>query len=155
MNSLWWLTVSCSLPAPFSSGSHRVQFLGQSCSHCTPSPSLTWYVTMSVIMTNMLMIPSCQRGSSWSISVSSLWYPDLHWKSCRLDVQQQAQTKCRKILKFFPLPLPPALVWMAEIVQTWVASTYLSNLQLETEEFISIRHCQCNNTSAVYAVQHT
>ena len=35
-------------------------------------------------------------GSSQSISVSSLWYPDLHWMSCRLDVQQQAQTKCRK-----------------------------------------------------------
>ena len=25
-------------------------------------------------------------GSSWSVSVSSLWYPDLHWKSCRLGV---------------------------------------------------------------------
>ena len=37
-----------------------------------------------------------KEGSSQSISVSSLWYPDLHWMSCRLDVQQQAQTKCRK-----------------------------------------------------------
>ena len=40
--------------------------------------------------------PVVKRGSSRSVSVSSLWYPDLHWKSCRLDVQQQAQTKCRK-----------------------------------------------------------
>ena len=39
--------------------------------------------------------PVVKGGSSWSISVS-LWYPDLHWKSCRLDVQQQAQNKCRK-----------------------------------------------------------
>ena len=40
--------------------------------------------------------PVVKVGSSRLISVSSLWYPDLHWKSCRLDVQQQAQTKCRK-----------------------------------------------------------
>ena len=45
-----------------SSGFHRVQSLGQSCSHCTLSPSLTWYVATSVIITNTLMIPSCQRG---------------------------------------------------------------------------------------------
>ena len=28
--------------------------------------------------------PVVKGGSSQSISVSSLWYPDLHWKSCRL-----------------------------------------------------------------------
>ena len=31
----------CPLPAPFSSGFHKVRSLGQSCSHCTLSPSLT------------------------------------------------------------------------------------------------------------------
>ena len=30
--------LSCPLPAPFSSGFHKVRSLGQSCSHCTLSP---------------------------------------------------------------------------------------------------------------------
>ena len=40
--------------------------------------------------------PVVKGGSSQSIWVSSLWYPDLHWKACMLDVLQQTQTKCRK-----------------------------------------------------------
>ena len=51
------------LPAPFSLGFHRVQFLGQSSSHCTPSPSLTWSVVLIVIMTNTQMTPTVSKGA--------------------------------------------------------------------------------------------
>ena len=51
--------------------------------------------------------PAVNGGSSRSISLSSLWYPGLHWKSCRLDVEQQAQTKCRKDRSSSRCPPPP------------------------------------------------
>ena len=94
-------------PNPFSSVFCRVLFLGQSCSHCTPSTPMTWYVIMSVIITNTQVTPICQRELLLiNSSLFSLIFSDLCWKSCRLDVQQQAQTIMQKWLKFYPSPIP-------------------------------------------------
>ena len=56
--------------------------------------------------------PAVKGGSSRSISILSLWYPDLQWEYCRLDVQQQPQTEYRKDRSSFRcLYLPHQFGW--------------------------------------------